>query len=344
MSNQTNRQSIFKTELNIRELQQDFEIRMGKRKRQNHAAQIPGPGLVPAPPYHGMDDIREKRAIKLGQARYRILKRIVAPEANRFLVGKGLPSAANIDFDFKKTMALIQKKVSADPYFLVRHMTESQLRDDRAARNEADHEDFQGLLDHESKHCSILKDFCECVGSNAAAINVQRHYNLAQIDDWPRLFSFSFVFTPTYDENVAFSLCEIIFAVISIYLAFEMYEVRKVRDPQAIDPPPIDSHENLTFFQQQQLANVDYLAPDGAIRGDTATLKGSFAARIENRHSHHTKTFINWKLRLNDIIKLLDVFGATERARAVESIRDRLITAETNGTVVTDSIFPELFR
>jgi len=147
-----------------------------------------------------------------------------------------------------------------------------------------------------------------------------------------------------YDENVAFSLCEIIFAVISIYLAFEMYEVRKVRDPQAIDPPPIDSHENLTFFQQQQLADVDYLAPDGAIRGDTATLKASFAARIENRHSHHTKTFINWKMRLNDIIKLLDVFGATERARAVESIRDRLITAETNATVVTDSMFPELFR
>jgi hypothetical protein len=42
---------------------------MGKRKRQNNAPQIPGPGLVPAPPYHGMDDIREKRAIKIGQAR-----------------------------------------------------------------------------------------------------------------------------------------------------------------------------------------------------------------------------------------------------------------------------------
>jgi hypothetical protein len=49
-------------------------------------------------------------------------------------------------------------------------------------------------------------------------------------------------------------------------------------------------------------------------------------------------------MRLNDIIKLLDVFGATERARAVERIRDRLINAEINGTVVTDSMFPELFR
>jgi hypothetical protein len=318
---------------------------MGKRKRQNNAPQIPGPGLVPAPPYHGMmDENRENRAIKVGQSKYRIIKRIVAPEANRFLVGKGLIPAAKIDFDFQSTMDLIKKKVLADPHFLVRPMTESQLLGVRAVRNDADHGNYENLLNNETAQISILKDFCESVGSNAAAINVQRMSNLVQIDDWARVFSFSFIFTPVYDENVAFSLCEIIFAVIDIYLGPEMWEVRWSKNPLAIDPPPIDSHENLKFFKQQQLADVDYLAPDGAIRGDTATLKGSFNARKENRHSHHTKTFIHWKMRLNDIIKLLDVFGATERARAVERIRDRLINAETNGTVVTDSMFPELFR
>ena len=76
--------------------------------------------------------------------------------------------------------------------------------------------------------------------------------NLAQIDDWAGVFSFNFTFTPAYDENVAFSLCEIIFAVIEIYLVPEMWEVRKARDPQANDPTPLDAHNttrnNRTMF------------------------------------------------------------------------------------------------
>jgi hypothetical protein len=47
-------------------------------------------GLDPFQPHLTMDENREKRAIKIGQGLYRIIKRIVAPEANRFLVGKGL--------------------------------------------------------------------------------------------------------------------------------------------------------------------------------------------------------------------------------------------------------------
>ena len=78
---------------------------MAKRKRQNNAPQsVPGPGLVPSPPYYGMDQTREKRAIKIGQGLYRIIKRIAAPKANGFLVGKGLISAANTNLDFQSTI------------------------------------------------------------------------------------------------------------------------------------------------------------------------------------------------------------------------------------------------
>ena len=318
---------------------------MAKRKRQNNAPQsVPGPGLVPSPPYYGMDQTREKRAIKIGQGLYRIIKRIAAPKANGFLVGKGLISAANTNLDFQSTMDKMKKKALANPLFLVRPMTESQIQGVRDTRNKSDHEDYEHLLNNEPAHFSILKDFCQSVGSSSAAISVQRMCNLAQIDDWERVFTFSFVFTPIYEDNVAFSLCEIIFAVIEFYLAPEMYEVRKARDPQAIEPPPLDAHENLKFFRQEQMKDVHYLAPGGDIRDDRATLKGCRDARLANRHSGHTSTFLNWKTYLNDIIKLLDVFGATERARAVESVRDRLINAEINGTVVSDSMFPELFR
>jgi hypothetical protein len=78
-------------------------------------------------------------------------------------------------------------------------------------------------------------------------------YNLAQIDDWAGVFSFNFTFTPAYDENVAFSLCEIMFAVIEIYLVPEMWAVRQARDPQAIDPTPLDAHVNLKFFKQETI-------------------------------------------------------------------------------------------
>jgi hypothetical protein len=66
---------------------------MGKRKRQNHtpanhAQPIPGTGLVPSPSYHKLDESREKRVKKVGQSLYRIIKRIVAPEANRFFLSQ----------------------------------------------------------------------------------------------------------------------------------------------------------------------------------------------------------------------------------------------------------------
>jgi hypothetical protein len=65
-----------------------------------------------------------------------------------------------------------------------------------------------------------------------------------------------------------------------------MYEVRKARDPQAIDPPPLDAHMNLKFFKQEQLKYVHYLAPGGDIRDDRATLKGCMDARLANRHRY----------------------------------------------------------
>lgn len=86
--------------------------------------------------------------------------------------------------------------------------------------------------------------------------------------------SLSFTYTAAYDENVAFSLCEIIYAVISTtYLTFAMWEFRKAKHSLAANPPPIDAYANLKFFQAEQLLDIDYLAPDGANRGDTATFR-----------------------------------------------------------------------
>ena len=82
--------------------------------------------------------------------------------------------------------------------------------------------------------------------------------NLVQIDDWAGVFSFSFTLTPAYDENVAFSLCEIIFAIIEIYLAPEMWEGRKARDHQAIDPPLLDAYVNLIQYIQILTSSIQF--------------------------------------------------------------------------------------
>ena len=42
---------------------------MGKRKRQNHAQPFPGTGLVPAPPYHGLEESKESRAIPIADCK-----------------------------------------------------------------------------------------------------------------------------------------------------------------------------------------------------------------------------------------------------------------------------------
>ena len=250
---------------------------------------IPGNGLVQPPPYHGLSKTKERRAIKLGQAYYRIIKRFAARAANRHLVKKGHPSAAKQDFDFQKTMSIIKKKVQNNPLFLVSPMTGNQLQD-------------------------------------VSKVN------------------FCFTFTVVYDENVAFCLSEILYAVIIFYLAICMWERRSKDDPLAIEPPPIDAFANLMFFIEEQSKNVDYLAPGGALRNDAATLNGCMEARLKNRHSGHMATFNNWEIYLNDIINLLHIFGDKVRATAVEKIRHVLIDARTNGTIVTDSLFPELFQ
>ncbi len=81
-------------------------------------------------------------------------------------------------------------------------MTESQLQGVRDTGNKTDREDYEHFLNNEAAHFSILKDFYESVGSPSAAISVQKMCHLVQIDDWAGVFSFSFTFTPAYDENV----------------------------------------------------------------------------------------------------------------------------------------------
>ncbi len=78
---------------------------------------IPGSGLVQSPPYNRLAKAKERRAGKLGQAYYRFIKRLAAPAANKHLVMKGHPSAAKMDFDFKKTMKIIKRKAPIDPLF-----------------------------------------------------------------------------------------------------------------------------------------------------------------------------------------------------------------------------------
>jgi hypothetical protein len=58
-----------------------------------------------------------------------------------------------------------------------------------------------------------------------------------------------------------------------------MWERRLKDDPVTIDPLPIAAFVNLQFFIEEQSKNVDYLAPGGAIRDDTATLNGCIEAR-----------------------------------------------------------------
>ena len=305
---------------------------------------IPGNGLVQPPPYHGLSKTKERRAIKLGQAYYRIIKRFAARAANRHLVKKGHPSAAKQDFDFQKTMSIIKKKVQNNPLFLVSPMTGNQLQDVSKVRNYSDHDCLPELLIDEAAQFAVLKEFCNSVGDNSAAIDVQRICNSVSIHDFSAALNFSFTFTVVYDENVAFCLSEILYAVIIFYLAICMWERRSKDDPLAIEPPPIDAFANLKFFIEEQSKNVDYLAPGGALRNDAATLNGCMEARLKNRHSGHMATFNNWEIYLNDIINLLHIFGDKVRATAVEKIRHVLIDARTNGTIVTDSLFPELFQ
>lgn len=52
-------------------------------------------------------------------------------------------------------------------------------------------------------------------------------------------------------------------------------------------------------------------------------------------------TFHNWKAYLNDIIDLLHVLGFKVKTTTV---RDVLIDAQTNGTIMTDSLFPDLLE
>lgn len=220
----------------------------------------------------------------------------------------------------------------------------NKLLDVSKVRNHSDHDGLPELLIHESAHFSVLKEFCKSVGNNLAAIDVQRICNSVKIDDFTAVLNFSFTFTAVCDDNVAFSLSEIIYAVIILFLAISMWERRWKDNPLAIDPPPINAHATLKFFIEEQSKKLDYLAPGGAIRNDTAILNGCMETRLKNRHSGHMATFNNWETYLNDIINLLHVLGDKGRATAVERIRDVLIDARTNGTIVTDSLFPELFQ
>ena len=106
----------------------------------------------------------------------------------------------------------------------------------------------------------------------------------------------------------------------------------------------MDAYSNLKFFKQEQRKNVNYFGLGGARRRDRELIKECLNARKQNRHSGHKETFAGWVNQLDDIIRLLDVMGFGFRARAVETIRQVLITARRSGTIVSSSQFPSLFQ
>ena len=72
-------------------------------------------------------------------------------------------------------MDKIKRKFLLILVFLAIQMTESQLQGVRDTGNKTDREDYEHFLNNEAAHFSILKDFCESVGSPSAAISVQKN-------------------------------------------------------------------------------------------------------------------------------------------------------------------------
>ena len=323
---------------------------MPKTKQVNLGATAQGMqpnqgGVSKAAPYYRMAKAKERRAIKSGQVIYRIIKELAARAANRLLVKLGLLSSYDSHVvDFKYTMSLIETHKRAYNRFLGTSMTLDKLKAVRNARNSSDHDDLSALAHNESGNFTVLEEFCSSLGDNSAATEVQRQWSHVQNGNFHVCLAFHFRFTVFYDNHVATCLCLIVYAVITIYLADSLYELRLQRYPHVLVPPPMDAYKNLLFFQTEQLKDVDYFGPGGARRRDKELLQECIDARLANRHSGHHATFAGWLNQLEDITRMLHVMGFGLRARAVETISQILITARRNGTLVTSSQFPSLFQ
>lgn len=260
-------------------------------------------------PYKRMQAVQEGKAIKLGQALYRTIKKFVAPAANTFLVSKGKVSIGNVNIDFQSTMNVIKDEVKADPNFAP--ISRKQLDKISIARNDTDHDDLSSLYKSSNKHFSVLKKLCACVGDTDAADQVQRMWDLVKRGKYTDALKFSFHFTTDYDDHVAYCLSDIIYGVIDKYLVGAMWQFR---DNTEIGDPPIDACANLKFFINKQSADVDYLAQGGVDRDDQNTLRLCMDARLRNRHGGHTDTFSGWTDYLDAIIRFLRVLNDPDGA------------------------------
>lgn len=304
---------------------------------------IQGGRVVKSPPYYPMARATERWVIKMGILIYVIEKKLAAPAANRLLVSRGLLSTA-AQVDFQMTMFLIKKEKAIDPTFLGASMSYNKLQMISHARNDAAHENLASILINETAYLSVLREFCSSSGDNSAATEAHRLITHANNGNFQSALSFQFWFTGVYNDHTAHCLSVIVYAVMVIYLAVSLFEFRQSRHPLAIQPPPMDSYENLKFFQQEQWKNVDYLGPGGARRRDRQLIQACIDARMDNRHSRHQETFTDWVTQLDDIVRLLDIMGFNLRARAVENVRNTLITARRHGSRVTSGQFPSLFQ
>ena len=197
-----------------------------------------------------------RKTIKESRAKqYRIIKRIVAPEANRFFLSpKDCHQWPKLISVSNQQWIKSKRKFLLILVFLAIQMTESQLQGVRDTGNKTDREDYEHFLNNEAAHFSILKDFCESVGSSSAAISVQKNVSFGP--NWwlgSRVQLQLYVHASLWRECITFSLCEIIFAIIEIYLAPETWEGRK-----AIDPPPLDAHVNLIQYIQILTSSIQF--------------------------------------------------------------------------------------
>ena len=81
-----------------------------------------------SPTYYPMANFKERRAMKIGQLTYSVVKEISAPAANKLLVRYKLLSAFDRHMDMQKTMLIIKTHKRANRRFLGPFMTFDKLQ------------------------------------------------------------------------------------------------------------------------------------------------------------------------------------------------------------------------
>ena len=149
---------------------------MGKRKRQNHTPANPRDwtrsiSAIPWTRWFSRKTSKESRAKPIPDYK----KNCNAGSESFFLSPKDCHQRPKLISISNQQWIKSKRKFLLILVFLAIQMTESQLQGVRDTRNKTDREDYEHLLNNETAQISILKDFCESVGSPSAAISVQKN-------------------------------------------------------------------------------------------------------------------------------------------------------------------------